>query len=203
MTPAVPACIHILMADHLASIYGTEKDKVNCSFYYKIGACRHGETCSRKHVKPQYSPTILLPNMYKNPAHDVACSLTDAQLQAHFDLFYEDIFTELSLKYGYIEDMLVCDNLGDHLMGNIYVRFTDEESAARAVEDLNKRWYAGKPVFAELCPVTEFKDSCCRQYEMGECNRGGFCNFMHFKYPSIDLKKELVACQKESYRRRK
>ncbi len=141
--------------------------------------------------------------MYKNPTHDAACSLTEAQLQAHFDLFYEDIFTELSLKYGYVEDMLVCDNLGDHLMGNIYVRFTDEESAARAVEDLNKRWYAAKPIFAELCPVTEFKDSCCRQYEMGECNRGGFCNFMHFKYPTVDLKKELVACQKETNRQRK
>ncbi|CAJ0649888.1 16608_t:CDS:2 [Entrophospora sp. SA101] len=31
------------MAEYLASIYGTEKDKVNCSFYFKIGACRHGQ----------------------------------------------------------------------------------------------------------------------------------------------------------------
>lgn len=29
-------------AEHLADIYGTEKDKVNCPFYWKIGACRHG-----------------------------------------------------------------------------------------------------------------------------------------------------------------
>ena len=191
------------MADHLASIYGTEQDKVNCSFYFKIGACRHGETCSRKHVKPQYSPTVLLPNMYINPAHDASCTLTPEVLQHHFDLFYEDIFTELSLKYGFVEEMLVCDNLGDHLMGNIYVRFGDEEAASRASEDLNKRWYAGKPMFAELCPVTEFKGSCCRQYEMGQCNRGGYCNFMHFKYPTVELKKELLACQKETERLRR
>ena len=25
------------MAEHLASIYGTERDRVNCPFYYKIG----------------------------------------------------------------------------------------------------------------------------------------------------------------------
>lgn len=25
------------MADHLASIFGTEKDRVNCPFYFKIG----------------------------------------------------------------------------------------------------------------------------------------------------------------------
>src|SRR3954451_8165359 len=53
------------MANYLASIFGTEQDKVNCSFYYKIGACRHGDRCSRKHVKPSYSQTILLPNLYQ------------------------------------------------------------------------------------------------------------------------------------------
>jgi len=26
---------------------GTEQDRVNCSFYLKIGACRHGDRCSR------------------------------------------------------------------------------------------------------------------------------------------------------------
>jgi splicing factor U2AF subunit len=46
------------MANYLASIFGTEQDKVNCSFYYKIGACRHGDRCSRKHVKPSYSQTF-------------------------------------------------------------------------------------------------------------------------------------------------
>lgn len=37
--------------------------------YLKIGACRHGERCSRKHIKPQYSQTIVITNMYQNPAH--------------------------------------------------------------------------------------------------------------------------------------
>merc|ERR1712227_997566 len=54
-------------ASHLAAIYGSEQDKVNCSFYLKIGACRHGERCSRKHIKPQYSQTIVILNMYTNP----------------------------------------------------------------------------------------------------------------------------------------
>ena len=29
--------------------------RVNCSFYFKIGACRHGERCSRLHNKPTFS----------------------------------------------------------------------------------------------------------------------------------------------------
>jgi splicing factor U2AF 35 kDa subunit len=32
-----------------------------------------------------------------------------------------DIFMELA-KYGEIEEMNVCDNVGDHLVGNVYVR---------------------------------------------------------------------------------
>lgn len=188
------------MADRLASIYGTEKDKVNCSFYFKMGACRHGEKCTRKHVKPTYSPTILMPNIYLNPSHDQACTLTPEQLQQHFDLFYEDMFVELATKYGPVEELIICDNIGDHLVGNAYVRFEAEDVAAKAVEDLNKRWYAQRPVYAELSPVTDFRESCCRQYENGECNRGGYCNFMHMKYPARELKKELVASQNESIR---
>uniref|UniRef100_A0A915AC15 C3H1-type domain-containing protein n=1 Tax=Parascaris univalens TaxID=6257 RepID=A0A915AC15_PARUN len=57
-------------AEYLASIYGTEKDKVNCSFYFKIGACRHGEKCSRTHIMPSFSQTVLLKNLYHNPLID-------------------------------------------------------------------------------------------------------------------------------------
>ena len=41
-------------AEYLASIFGTEKDKVNCSFYFKIGACHYGDKCSRLHNRPTY-----------------------------------------------------------------------------------------------------------------------------------------------------
>lgn len=39
--------------------------------------------------------------------------------------------------------------------------------------------------------MTDFKEACCRQNETNECNRGGFCNFMHLRYPSPALLKEL------------
>lgn len=71
-------------AAHLVNIYGTEQDKyvlnltmifdlltvhnrVNCSFYFKIGACRHGDRCSRLHIKPLFSQTVLIPNCYMEP----------------------------------------------------------------------------------------------------------------------------------------
>ena len=55
------------MAQHLAKIFGTEEDKVNCPFYLKMGACRHGDRCSRIHNRPILSQTILLQNMVIGP----------------------------------------------------------------------------------------------------------------------------------------
>ncbi|KAJ8316221.1 hypothetical protein KUTeg_006235 [Tegillarca granosa] len=235
------------MAEYLASIFGTEKDKVNCSFYFKIGACRHGERCSRLHNKPTFSQTCVLQNIYLNPQNaaltadgshivmddveaqqafddffeEVFTELEDKltiisyfqiqmdelEIQQHYDEFFEEVyvemeklFSELDVQYGEIEEMNVCDNLGDHLVGNVYVKrlcskketnYRREEDAEKAVKDLNNRWFNGHPINAELSPVTDFREACCRQYEMGECTRGGFCNFMHLKPISRELRREL------------
>ena len=36
--------------------------------------------------------------------------------------FYEDIFEEVD-KYGEVEHLNVCDNLADHMVGNVYIKF--------------------------------------------------------------------------------
>ena len=198
------------MAEYLASIFGTEKDKVNCSFYFKIGACRHGDKCSRLHNKPTFSQTLLLQNMYQNPSMKAngpnaitpaipgsSNAMTDdVEAQEHYDVFFEDVFLELEQNYGEIEEMNVCDNLGDHLVGNVYVKFKYEEDAEKAMNAVNDRWYNQQPIYAELSPVTDFRESCCRQYEMGECTRGGFCNFMHLKPISRALRRRLYGRKK-------
>merc|ERR1712109_171163 len=187
-----------IMAEYLASIFGTEKDKVNCSFYFKIGACRHGDRCSRIHNKPTFSQTIVLQNLYINPQNSAKsadgshlANVSDEEMQEHYDNFFEDCFVEAEEKYGEIEEMNVCDNLGDHLVGNVYIKFRREEDAEKAVKELNNRWFGGRPIYAELSPVTDFREACCRQYEMGECTRSGFCNFMHLKPISRELRREL------------
>jgi splicing factor U2AF 35 kDa subunit len=190
------------MASALAAIYGTEADKVNCSFYYKIGACRHGDRCSRKHVRPNYSQTILCGNIYHNPQHIPGNTLSASQTQQHFDAFYEDFYSELC-RYGELEEMHVCDNVGDHLIGNVYARFKYEEDAQRALDALNSRWYAARPVYAELSPVTDFREACCRQHSEGNCGRGGFCNFMHVKKPNPVLLKELQLSQRAYQQKKK
>ncbi|XP_072992303.1 splicing factor U2af small subunit B-like [Typha latifolia] len=184
------------MAEHLASIFGTEKDRVNCPFYFKIGACRHGDRCSRLHNRPTISPTLLLSNMYHRP--DMITPGVDAQgqsieprkIQEHFEDFYEDIFEELS-KFGEIETLNVCDNLADHMIGNVYVQFREEDQAAAAVRALQGRFYSGQPIIVDFSPVTDFREATCRQFEEDSCNRGGYCNFMHVKQIGRELRKKL------------
>jgi splicing factor U2AF subunit len=77
-------------------------------------------------------------------------------------------------KYGNLQEMHVCDNVGDHLMGNVYARYDYETESAKALENLNDRWYAMRPLLVELSPVSDFRESCCRQNEMGECKREGW-----------------------------
>uniref|UniRef100_A0A3Q3W9R1 Uncharacterized protein n=1 Tax=Mola mola TaxID=94237 RepID=A0A3Q3W9R1_MOLML len=196
------------MAEYLASIFGTEKDKVNCSFYFKIGACRHGDRCSRLHNKPTFSQPVFY-NQFPPSVTLTAPLLTffvgavsDVEMQEHYDEFFEEVFTEMEEKYGEVEEMNVCDNLGDHLVGNVYVKFRREEDAEKAVMDLNNRWFNGQPIHSELSPVTDFREACCRQYEMGECTRGGFCNFMHLKPISRELRRELYGRRRKRHRSR-
>lgn len=136
--------------------------RVNCPFYLKIGACRHGDRCSRVHNRPLTSPTILLKNMYVNPAAHMSivdgtalgntfCLFSDLlnwveydekENLEHFEEFVQDIYQELS-KFGVVEDIKVCDNLGEHLLGNVYIKFADEASAKAALQNLHGRYYAG------------------------------------------------------------
>jgi hypothetical protein len=69
-----------------------------------------------------YQIYIKIQPIYQVLVCNIGCKLSKQELQQDFDLFYEDIFMELA-KYGEIEEMHVCDNVGDHLVGNIYIRF--------------------------------------------------------------------------------
>jgi hypothetical protein len=39
---------------------------------------------------------------------------------------------------------------------DVYIRYKYEEDAGKAETNLNNRFYAGRPLYAELSPVTDF-----------------------------------------------
>eukprot|EP00539_Tryblionella_compressa_P007811 CAMPEP_0178755668 /NCGR_PEP_ID=MMETSP0744-20121128/12848_1 /TAXON_ID=913974 /ORGANISM="Nitzschia punctata, Strain CCMP561" /LENGTH=246 /DNA_ID=CAMNT_0020409727 /DNA_START=24 /DNA_END=765 /DNA_ORIENTATION=- len=177
------------MAKHLARIHGTEEDKVNCPFYFKIGACRHSDRCSRLHHRPAFSPTILIKHVYRHPvrlaelqqAATAGETVIDEQkAMEDFLCFFEDFFLELS-KFGRIDALHVCDNLGDHMIGHVYCKFFNEEDASDALQVMNGRYYDGRRMEVEFSPVTDFREARCRDFDEDVCSRGGFCNFLHVK----------------------
>jgi splicing factor U2AF subunit len=71
----------------------------------------------------------------------------EALLEAinHFEDFYEEVFMELA-KFGEVEEVCVADNIGDHMMGNVYAKYHSEDYALLAMNALNGRFYAGKVI---------------------------------------------------------
>lgn len=95
-------------------------------------------------------------------------------------------------EYGEIEDLLVVDNVSEHMWGNVYIKYYREEDAERAMQKLVGKHYNGKEIRAEFSPVTDFRDARCRNFHETTCNRGGFCNFMHIRHIPRANKLRLV-----------
>ena len=136
--------------------------------------------------------------MYQNPPEAIAFAegnkVSDEALKSaldHFYKFYEEIFIELS-NFGELKELNVCDNLGDHMIGNVYAKFSDEEGSKKAFNALAGKYYHSNLVQEEFSPVVNFRECRCRNYEEDKCERGGFCNFLHLKHVSHGLVKSLM-----------
>ena len=106
--------------------------------------------------------------------------------------FYEEIFLELS-NFGELKDLFILDNLSEHLIGNVYAKFCDEKAAANAYDNLQGKYYHSDLVVEEYCPIINPKDGKCYKFEDGLCNKGPYCNFLHFK----DISKSLIKSLKD------
>jgi len=191
------------LAEHLARVFGTEEDPVNCSFYFKVGACRAGDKCSKKHNHPIISQTLLMTNMYPVPQEAIAIANEEFwddemydRAQKHVEGFYEDVVVTLA-SYGEIEEVIVVENTMPYMLGNVYVKYRFEEDAAKALTGLTGRYYMGKLISAEYAPVTDFREARCRAHHETRCSRLGCCRFLHFKHIPKAVKRRVA---REMYR---
>lgn len=186
------------MAEQLARVFGTEEDPVNCAFYFKVGVCRHGELCSKKHNKPMSSRTLLLTNMYPNTPQGIAIGMEHPwdddmydMAQQHLEAFYTEVVLVMA-DYGEIEEVVVVENTVEYQMGNVYVKFYYEEDAAKALVGLTGRFYFGKLINAEYTPVTDFREARCRAFHETYCTRGGACRFLHIRHIPTAIKRRVA-----------
>ncbi|XP_077150303.1 U2 small nuclear ribonucleoprotein auxiliary factor 35 kDa subunit-related protein 2 isoform X4 [Ranitomeya variabilis] len=177
--------------------YGTEKDRANCSFYLKTGACRFGERCSRKHCFPSSSQTLLVRGMFvtfgmeqcRRDDYDTDASLEygEEEIYQQFLEFYADVVPEFK-NVGKVIQFKVSCNFEPHLRGNVYVQYRTEEECLQAFSQFNGRWYAGRQLQCEFSPVTKWKLAICGLFERQKCPRGKHCNFLHvFQNPNNEF----------------
>jgi hypothetical protein len=98
-------------------------------------------------VLAQYLPP---PQTYDQAGMPI--SQDEESLQDHFEEFYEDIFEELTEIGGELEQLRVCENLSDHLAGNVYAKFREEEDAEKALHKLVVR--AASPISHPCAPLS-------------------------------------------------
>ena len=96
-------------------------------------------------------------------------------------------------NFGELKDLFILDNLSEHLIGNVYAKFCDEKAAANAYDNLQGKYYHSDLVVEEYCPIINPKDGKCYKFEDGLCNKGPYCNFLHFK----DISKSLIKSLKD------
>lgn len=90
---------------------------------------------------------------------------------------------------GTVVQFKVSCNLEPHLRGNVYVQYRSEEECQAALSLFNGRWYAGRQLQCEFCPVTRWKIAICGLYEMRKCPKGKHCNFLHvFRDPNNEFR---------------
>ncbi|KAJ0056369.1 hypothetical protein NL108_006874 [Boleophthalmus pectinirostris] len=177
--------------------YGTERDVANCPFFLKTGACRFGDRCSRKHVHPSSSTTLLIRAMFftfgmeqaKRDDYDMDSCLeySEEELHESFIDFYHDVLPEFR-SVGTVVQFKVSCNYESHLRGNVYVQFETEEQCQEALIKFNGRWYAGRQLHCELCPVTRWKNAICGLFDRQKCPKGKNCNFLHvFRNPGNEF----------------
>ena len=96
-------------------------------------------------------------------------------MKKEFEEFYEEIFDKFA-EFGYVEDVHVCENLGEHMVGNVYVKYRNEEDADKCVKALK-----GKFMVEDLCFLNSLLSQTFTRRDavnmMKACSRGGLCNF--------------------------
>nr|XP_061830627.1 U2 small nuclear ribonucleoprotein auxiliary factor 35 kDa subunit-related protein 1-like [Nerophis lumbriciformis] len=177
--------------------FGTERDTANCPFFLKTGACRFGDRCSRKHTGPTSSPTLMIRSMFltfgmeqsrrDDYDGDACLEHSEEDLQESFTEFYRDVLPEFR-SVGKVVQFKVSCNYEPHLRGNVYVQFDTEQQCRDALIKFNGRFYAGKQLHCQLCPVTRWKNAICGLFDRNRCPKGKHCNFLHvFRNPANEF----------------
>lgn len=58
----------------------------------------------------------------------------------NLEQWYAEVFLEIAW-YGEIYELHILDNIGDHLLGNVFVKFVSEKDAENVMKNISRRRY--------------------------------------------------------------
>jgi len=152
-----------------------DKENIVCNFYEKIGCCRFGDKCFKKHQKPKLSDTLIMNNMLDRNE--------DYLDQEYFKHIFEDVLSVFK-EFGDIKYLAICCNDVPHLKGTIYIQYRKEEEGLKALQGITGRYYAYKQLVPEFCPKLNWNKAVCASFVKGNCNNK-WCNYLHlFQNPN-------------------
>ncbi|KAL6986704.1 hypothetical protein U1Q18_046984 [Sarracenia purpurea var. burkii] len=125
------------MAKHLASIFRTKKDRVNCPVLLQDRSLQAWRSVLEAPHESRHYPNVTPLQHVPTPQFDQfqRRSLGSSLRPPKDSKSRRDIFEELS-KYGEIESLNICDNFGSP-HGNVYVQFREGKHGANALQNMH------------------------------------------------------------------
>lgn len=179
-----------------------EKEPNLCPFYEKTGACSKGYLCDLIHRNYPLARCLVFHHLYPDPQLFVdhlppgELSIPEKVQQNLLDAFYLDIYDVLR-GFGQIDDILVCGNRADHLVGNVLVLFREVDAAVRAQLILSDQYYAGRPIHITASPILRLSNAVCKRAH--DCPNGDKCQYIHPMDPSPHIYRECFSSLIKGY----
>ncbi|XP_065322083.1 U2 small nuclear ribonucleoprotein auxiliary factor 35 kDa subunit-related protein 2-like [Gordionus sp. m RMFG-2023] len=174
---------------HIENLEKAPAEIPACHYFQKVGACKYGARCNKRHDYPETSNTLLFPSMYTEPTDLDSIQFDGQKPTPHYKEFYRDVYAEME-KSGLIARMVTCKNFDAHLRGNVYVQYEEIESAVEAFKTVNGRWYAGRKLSCYFVSIPSWRSSICGLYMRGQCPKGRTCNYIH-SFPEVHIKNSI------------
>lgn len=170
-----------LLPDVPESLLGTTETNPTaeeCPYFKKTSVCRFGDRCSKNHIKAKLSSILLIPNFFRTENFLRGPSLTHSDdiirnsldVNRDFNEFFEDICDEFE-KFGAMKNVLVCTNTEKHMIGNVFVEYTEAKNALGAAYHLNGRFYGGFKLAIDFCHNVNWRTAVCGMYNAEEWRR--------------------------------
>lgn len=161
-----------------------EHDPYICPFFDKTGSCNKGDLCNKIHRDLPISRTIVFHHIFPDPDMFISMlpqgtlEMEEKTRQRLVDSFFIDIATML-MQFGQLDDMVICGNKTDNLVGSVLAVFHDSNAALAAQLALNGQYYAGRKIQVSFVPIPRMSIAICNKLDNNECTMGNQCSFIH------------------------